>query len=80
MSDWTHSICAPCWNAMHAATPERHAALDKEVGDEDVCCWCTSEHASGIYLRQAPGAVRCGGRGGTHGEARQPSGEGGMSG
>ncbi len=47
MTDWTHGICAACWNAQQPESPAEEIC----VSDADVCCWCGRVTAGGIYLR-----------------------------
>ena len=47
MSDWTHGICAGCWNQKNPLRPAEELC----VSDADLCCWCGRVTAGGIYLR-----------------------------
>jgi hypothetical protein len=51
MSNWTHAICAPCWNKER---PDRPTPLGNEIGDLEVCCFCGEPTKSGIYVRKDP--------------------------
>jgi hypothetical protein len=59
MSRWTHSICQDCWDKKN---PDRQAFRLASVGhDEEKCCYCGKPHTSGIYVREDPAQVPCGG-------------------
>lgn len=58
MSKWTHSLCVQCWNGMR---PGRQTAADGE-GDREKCCRCGRVHSSGIYVREDPANMACGGK------------------
>jgi hypothetical protein len=65
---WRHSICQACWNERN---PGREpVAVREEFRDEkpEACCFCGRMHGSGIYVREDPGGVRCGGASGVHAE------------
>jgi hypothetical protein len=66
-SPFRHSICDLCW-ARERGTREPVRIVPRYREDE-VCCWCGATHRSGIYTREDPAKVPCGGRGGTHDSA-----------
>jgi len=55
MAEWNHSMCDACWNARH---PHRQACavIDAET---EICCFCSDEHSSGIYIRRDPATLDC---------------------
>lgn len=61
MSKWTHSICGSCWLEREGERPAVRAQ-----NADDVCCFCGTKTALGIYIRQDPATVKCQGQGGTH--------------
>ena len=63
--DWIHSICVTCWNEQR---PSKPVGAD-DSGTSERCCFCGERHSSGIYVRQDPATVRCGG---VHEEAPAP--------
>jgi len=61
MSDWTHSMCALCWNDWHADNLAYQYNPDPAVhhGPDDLCCLCGKAHNSGLYLRVDPRVLPC---------------------
>lgn len=56
-SRWTHTMCDPCWAAQRGeATPVRMLAAPPER-----CCYCGALTISGIFIREDPTTLRCGG-------------------
>ena len=65
-SVWTHAICDDCWDEDHPGQPSPRYGS----GDAEKCCWCGEPTRSGIYLRQDPASLKCGGTTGPiHGAA-----------
>jgi uncharacterized protein (DUF1786 family) len=62
MSNWIHSICSDCWDAMN---PNRLAVRISE-GTKDICCYCGREHTSHIFVRDNPFSLSCLGKRGHH--------------
>ena len=62
MSAWTHAICVECWNARH---PDRKTT-GRGVGAPLACCFCARETSDGIYVREDPANIHCGGLGAVH--------------
>ena len=59
---WNHSICEKCWNEKN---PDREPIrIREEFRDEkpEACCFCSSPHNSGIYVRQDPNLTACRGQ------------------
>lgn len=57
MSRWTHSICDDDWDKLNPDRP----SLRIGAGEFETCCFCGEEHWSGIYIRQVPAGLLCGG-------------------
>lgn len=56
---WNHSICEECWLEREGtSTPVR---IKDEYRDDESCCWCLKQHRSGIYRRENPDDMPCGG-------------------
>lgn len=54
MSGWTHSLCYTCWEELNPGR-QAMAVRHSEEDEADHCCRCGKEHASGIWVRRAPG-------------------------
>ena len=55
MSQFTHSICDPCWiKRERDRIPHRLKERTTEI-----CCFCGVAHNSGIYVREQPHLVLC---------------------
>jgi hypothetical protein len=52
---WTHSMCDACWDDRH---PEK-SPTRVTASEPDICCFCSKEHRSGIYVRQEPYGLEC---------------------
>ncbi len=52
---WTHRICENCWNIKN---PDREPVKVKD-GEKEICCFCSEETASGIYVRHNPQELKC---------------------
>lgn len=63
MSNWTHSMCANCWNESNPDRPARGA----DEGEAELCCFCLKITRSGIYVRRDPQQTACRGK---HGESK----------
>lgn len=57
MSKWTHVICRECWVAKHP-DQDAHRIQGSPV---HACCFCGTATSSGIYVREDPKLVNCGG-------------------
>jgi hypothetical protein len=55
VSRWTHAICQDCWDEQSPDRPAVRAVL----GEDELCCWCSEETSSGIYLRANPASLDC---------------------
>jgi hypothetical protein len=52
VSEYTHSICARCWNGYY---PERVFEPERDgQGALERCCFCGFFHKTGIYVKRAP--------------------------
>jgi len=50
--NWTHAICNACWKEIE---PDREAArVSDMIRKIEMCCWCGTPTASGIYRRENP--------------------------
>jgi len=59
MSRWTHAVCDDCWNRVQPdREPHRFVEDARQI---EVCCYCAEFTLSGIYQRQDPSLVGCGG-------------------
>ena len=68
MSRWTHSVCDRCYterSTVKEELPEHPVRMT--IKNMEKCCACGEEHSSGIYIREEPGQMPCGGFGGYHG-------------
>ncbi len=72
MSKWNHAMCDECWNKRmeEQGEPGRIAVrmLKERKSNNfrvDVCCYCNAK-TQGIYVRDRPEEVPCGGTAGTH--------------
>ncbi len=61
MSGWTHRVCTACWNQRN---PDR-LAIELIGVDEGVCCACGGP-GGGIFIRAAPGSLKCENKGPEH--------------
>lgn len=52
-----HTICEECWRERNG--PRTPVRLRKP--EPETCCYCWRSTASGIYVREAPEKVLCGG-------------------
>ena len=57
MSRWSHAICRLCWDAQ---TPDREPTVLR-YPHEETCCFCGAVTQEGIYVRENPARLRCGG-------------------
>jgi len=57
MSTWTHNICDDCWAKRE---PGRLAHRLCEAG-MTTCCFCGKPTKGGIYVREDPTKLKCGG-------------------
>jgi hypothetical protein len=56
---WRHAICGLCWKVSRPqSTPLR---LVGELRVTERCCYCGDGTSAGIYLREDPSNVPCGG-------------------
>ena len=70
MSYWTHSICILCYRIQYGNQVVPYK-MTKETPLEN-CCFCGSQHQSGIYVREAPAGLWCKAEKGIHvNDARQ---------
>lgn len=57
-SPWTHKLCETCWTMLyHSRIPTR---LNKDK--QFPCCLCGMLTTSGIYYREDPTKMLCGGK------------------
>lgn len=63
-SRFTHAICGKCWAARNNGIIPHQLVDAASVA----CCYCGNETTEGIYIREAPEKVPCGGSriGGVH--------------
>lgn len=62
MSRWTHGICRECWTrreGLRVPVRAREAPAER-------CCFCGGVADEGIYVREDPSVLPCGG---AHGPA-----------
>lgn len=65
-NQWRHSICDACWEKKNPSrVPHK---LVTAVLEPENCCFCGEMHESGIYLREHPTGLWCGGTRGVHAE------------
>ena len=58
VSKWNHVICGACWKRREGdRQPCRMVG-----GDKDKCCFCGGTTTEGIYVREDPMGVACGGK------------------
>jgi hypothetical protein len=50
MPNWTHNICAECWNKKNPG----HLVVRAAEHLEDTCCYCGERNGEGIYVRDDP--------------------------
>lgn len=62
MSLWTHLLCDQCWTKRE---PDRPAVRVKDFSGQP-CCLCGALTNSGIFVREDPKQMTCGGRGVVH--------------
>lgn len=60
MSTWTHSICDDCFSDRYDGQPPTPHRMKEP--DIEACCYCGRMHHSGIYVRDDPAQVACGGQ------------------
>jgi hypothetical protein len=53
-------MCAPCWNKRNPDRPVVIRVPDSMRVDEH-CCFCGEVTSAGIYVRQDPTKLACGG-------------------
>lgn len=58
MSEETYTICERCWRSIKP-TPKVMGIND---GPEDRCCSCSRSTSAGIYIKEDPKTLMCGGR------------------
>ena len=65
MSKWNHRICNLCWEeyVRQHEEPGRQAVRLLDTG---YCCFCGHKTDSGIFIREDPANVGCGGTIGDH--------------
>jgi hypothetical protein len=52
VSQWTHPICAACYEGLHPGrTPSR---IVEALREAEVCCVCAEPTRDGIYFREDP--------------------------
>lgn len=56
--EWTHSICAPCWQSRNPF-PGRAPLVMTNLSYFEPCCFCGSPTVVGIYTREDPATLRC---------------------
>lgn len=54
-NNWTHAICALCWNKQNPDKPIKTELYTS--GEQDTCCFCGEATRSGIYVRGDPTTV-----------------------
>lgn len=70
---WSHAICERCWNLRNPDS----MILDPTATDPSLptrfpelfsvpCCFCGKPQMSGIYTREDPAKIPCGGKGPVH--------------
>lgn len=60
MSRWTHASCLACYHVKYPGKwPPRAKA---EVRETETCCYCGTQTVSGIYVRDDPNTLKCGGK------------------
>jgi len=66
VSEWTHRICAPCWNKDHPelGLPAWAAGgfltrLREQYRVDETCCLCGEITSAGIYVRHDAYDLRC---------------------
>lgn len=62
LSPWTHRLCDECWRKRAGAREPVRVTGSKP----SPCCQCGAVDASGIYVREDPARMQCGGRGPGH--------------
>lgn len=58
MTLWTHVICEVCWSKREPGRVP-HQVMDD---DPQRCCFCGASTSAGIYVRENPTNLKCGGR------------------
>jgi len=58
VSRWNHVICTECWDKRE---PQRIPSVVIEA-DTELCCFCEKPTNAGIFLREDPAKVKCGGK------------------
>lgn len=59
-SPWTHRICVGCWNEKNPENKINEPPFPY-VNPQEFCCYCESETYAGIYVRDDPKDLICGG-------------------
>ena len=58
MSKWNHAMCGVCW---YQRNPQRQPYRVVPAADPEPCCFCGTSTEDGIYIRECPTNVACGG-------------------
>lgn len=58
MSRWNHNICESCWNNRFK---DREPIRVTNISEEEPCCFCNAMNTNGIYVREDPDRMLCGG-------------------
>ena len=57
MAEWTHLMCADCWNSRHHG--DERKAVEGANSEPEPCCFCGKETTSGLYIRHDGRELEC---------------------